>query len=74
MILVKIIKYPFGHPPAELIGEIEIVNDCTGDLETGNYEVTMNDRTVRVEGYQRRRGYLTLVTEALKRLSAEALP
>ncbi len=55
---------------------IEIFNDTTGTVERGNYDVFLilpgtyvaEKRRVRVEGFDRSRGWAELAREAIERL------
>lgn len=77
MLEVKLIIHPsWGGAPQE-IADIHIVNDGTGDLVRGNYDVTITTygtaprsrsgrvRRGRVEGHLREAGALELVAKAI---------
>lgn len=61
MIEVIAMLYPKGdRTRSRVLGRIEIANDGSGDLETGNYEGKLfaeycNGRPGRVRGFNRRR-------------------
>jgi len=51
MLEVKIDLVPFGMERLRrTIGIIELVNDGTGDTDTGNYKYTIKDKTGSIKG------------------------
>lgn len=77
MIRADIQTVPGGNESrVDTLHILEIVNDCTGDEEHGNYDVRLLDglfetpqqpwNVARVENYDRSRGAAKLVSEALK--------
>ena len=68
MIVVKIELWRFGEESnKELLEEIHIVNDGTGDHVKGNYEfyTTINEREGKIKRFLRKRGVLTLVNKVI---------
>lgn len=73
MIVVRIEVLPHGHADrAEAVAELEVVNDATGTLTHGNYDVTLAlaERPLavkaRVTGFSRALGAVALVRDALQ--------
>lgn len=72
MLRVTIELVPFGDEArAEVVDVIEIVNDGTGTIEVGNYDVVHGGQTARVTRHYRTGGALQLVRRALEALEAQ---
>lgn len=62
------------HGRTRVLEEVKIVNDGTGGLGEGNYDVTrFRDTgeidTTRIEGFERRQGAFELTREAMELLA-----
>lgn len=78
MIVVKVELWPFGDEARrEEIGRLHIVNDGSGDSETGNYDVFAGEpethrkdafECARVEGHTREQGVWPLFKRAVNAL------
>lgn len=76
MLKVTVEYIPFGdRSKAEVIAEMEIVNNCTGTKESGNYTFTailrkgLTKITGEVKNFKReKRNCLALVYECLKKI------
>jgi hypothetical protein len=72
MLVVKIQLWPYGAESAAYpIAEIRIVNDGTGDVYVGNYDVSSGEVRARVEGHERSGGAAALVRKAIDALEAQ---
>lgn len=69
MLRVTLDIIPFGSEAhRRTIGTLEIINDGTGDRDTGNYDVSIDGRTARVEDHDREDGAWVLLRRALEAL------
>lgn len=71
MIRITVEMVPYGFENSKYkIGEMTIVNDGTGTIEYGNYDITIVSDNYeierRVEKFPRDKGIWPLITEALK--------
>jgi hypothetical protein len=87
MLRVTIDLVPYGDETRKRnVAVVEIGNDCTGDVATGNYNIRAEGvvdeggddgydswAPARLEGFSRARGYLALAHEALAVLEREQI-
>ena len=77
MIYIPIELWPYGDKKRKrTIGSAIIVNDGTGTVETGNYNITIGDdmgyvERYRVEGFERKRPIWDLLYEILRKVKEE---
>ena len=77
MIYIPIELWPYGDKKRKrTIGSAIIVNDGTGTVETGNYNIAITDdkdntKRYRVEGFERKRPIWDLLYEILKKVKEE---
>lgn len=75
MLNIKFDIVPFGdESQRKTLGELHIINDGTGSVWSGNYNVEykgLDDKTwiCRIEDYPRHEGFLELVKRALEKIN-----
>jgi hypothetical protein len=76
MIMVRIEVWPYGDEEhAEPLGKLYIANTGAGTLAVADYDLLLDEgsgrkRVAVVRGYERERGWLPLLREALAALEA----